>query len=57
MTPAELLAIEEGICIQCGGDDVSVHNLYIYKMPLSPTKLMLGICYAVACTYAINAYI
>jgi len=28
-----------------------------YKMPLSPTKLMLGICYAVACTYAINAYI
>lgn len=22
MTPAELLAIEEGICIQCGGDDV-----------------------------------
>lgn len=22
MTPAELNAIEEGICVQCGGDDV-----------------------------------
>ena len=27
MTPAELLAIEEGICIQCGGDDVEVEEV------------------------------
>jgi hypothetical protein len=28
-----------------------------YKMPLSPTALMLGLFYALACTYAINDYI
>ena len=28
-----------------------------YKMPLSPSTLMLGLVYALACTYAIIEYI
>jgi hypothetical protein len=28
-----------------------------YKMPLSPTTLMLGIFYMTACAYALNAYL